>query len=718
MRVRDVLMSCLGVLGAAPLWAATITVPDDAASIQAGLNLAQAGDTVQVRQGGAPYAEKVTFPGSGDAVNGFITLRAVSGDSPVIDGTGVPGENLVLIENRSYVKVIGFELRNNLGVNDGSGVRVLGAGSHIEIRDNRIHDIRGHDAMGITVYGTAATPISDLVIDGNEIYECDPYRSEALTLNGNVTDFAVTNNLVRDVNNIGIDFIGGETDIQPDPTKVARNGVCRDNVVLRANEQGGGFAAGIYVDGGRNIVIERNVVSGSDLGIEIGAENPGTVTTGIVVRDNVVYGNDKVGLVFGGFSAGVGRVRDSAFLNNTLWHNDTQGVGFGELWIQFAEDNVVRNNLLVATAQSLLVFSEAGNVNNTLDHNLLFAPAGAAGAQFVWQGTAYGGFAAYRAGSGQDAMSVFADPLLVDPAGGDFHLRAGSPAVDAGDPAFVAASGETDLDGAPRVSGTRVDIGADELTCGNAVLEAGEACDDGNPVEGDGCDSNCTVTGCGNRIVTGAEQCDDGGTAGGDCCSGACQFEAGGSLCDDADACTNADACDGAGACVGLAAPQPLCTGAASGQASLVLKDATNDGGDTLVWKLRKGGATSPVALGDPRATDGYTLCLYDAAALPQPRLAAALPSGSDWRASGAGFAYRSASRAPDGIASAKLAPGAASQTKLLVKGKGGLLDLPPLAGLTPPLTVQLRGPAGGCWGAAYSTPTAATATLFKARSD
>mgnify|MGYP000623572971 CR=1 FL=1 len=254
--------------------------------------------------------------------------------------------------------------------------------------------------------------------------------------------------------------------------------------------------------------------------------------------------------------------------------------------------------------------------------------------------------------------------------------------------------------------------------CGNGVVELAEACDDGNPVEGDGCDSNCTVTGCGNRIVTGAEQCDDGGTAGGDCCSGACQFEAGGSLCDDADACTNADACDGAGACVGLAAPQPLCTGAASGQASLVLKDATNDGGDTLVWKLRKGGATSPVALGDPRATDGYTLCLYDAAALPQPRLAAALPSGSDWRASGAGFAYRSASRAPDGIASAKLAPGAASQTKLLVKGKGGLLDLPPLAGLTPPLTVQLRGPAGGCWGAAYSTPTAATATLFKARSD
>jgi len=54
------------------------------------------------------------------------------------------------------------------------------------------------------------------VIDGNEVYDCDPAPSEALTLNGNVDGFQVTNNVVHDVNTIGIDAIGGERDIQPD----------------------------------------------------------------------------------------------------------------------------------------------------------------------------------------------------------------------------------------------------------------------------------------------------------------------------------------------------------------------------------------------------------------------------------------------------------------------------------------------------------------------
>jgi len=38
--------------------------------------------------------------------------------------------------------------------------------------------------------------------------------------------------------------------------------------------------------------------------------------------------------------------------------------------------------------------------------------------------------------------------------------------------------------------------------CGDGVLDPGEQCDDGNAVDGDGCDSNCTPTGCGNGIRT------------------------------------------------------------------------------------------------------------------------------------------------------------------------------------------------------------------------
>jgi len=54
--------------------------------------------------------------------------------------------------------------------------------------------------------------------------------------------------------------------------------------------------------------------------------------------------------------------------------------------------------------------------------------------------------------------NISLDPLFVDPADDDYHLRAGSPCIDAGTDAGVT----TDIDGDPRPIGVRVDIGADE----------------------------------------------------------------------------------------------------------------------------------------------------------------------------------------------------------------------------------------------------------------
>ena len=59
--------------------------------------------------------------------------------------------------------------------------------------------------------------------------------------------------------------------------------------------------------------------------------------------------------------------------------------------------------------------------------------------------------------------------------------------------------------------------------CGDGTLDPAETCDDGNQVEGDGCDSNCTLTGCGNGILTAGEECDDGNTVNGDGCSSSCE---------------------------------------------------------------------------------------------------------------------------------------------------------------------------------------------------
>ncbi len=81
------------------------------------------------------------------------------------------------------------------------------------------------------------------------------------------------------------------------------------------------------------------------------------------------------------------------------------------------------------------------------------------------------------------------------------------------------------LQGADCATGVCNDNMCGAPLCGDDIVSAGEACDDGNVVSGDGCEANCTVTGCGNGIVAGAEACDDGNTNNGDGCSAACEFE-------------------------------------------------------------------------------------------------------------------------------------------------------------------------------------------------
>ena len=63
----------------------------------------------------------------------------------------------------------------------------------------------------------------------------------------------------------------------------------------------------------------------------------------------------------------------------------------------------------------------------------------------------------------------------------------------------------------------------DTNTCGNAHLDPGEVCDDGNTLDGDGCSRDCmSDETCGNGIVDKGEACDDGNTRDGDDCSHDC----------------------------------------------------------------------------------------------------------------------------------------------------------------------------------------------------
>ena len=184
--------------------------------------------------------------------------------------------------------------------------------------------------FGIAVYGTdAKTPITDLIIDGNEVHHLKTGSSESLVVNGNVTNFRITHNIVHDNNNIGIDVIGFER-TAPDPAvDQARDGVVSENLVYNITSRGNPAyghdqsSDGIYVDGGTRVLIERNVIHDVDFGIELASEHKNRATSYITARNNLIYHCNTAGMSIGGYDPERGHTDHCTVVNNTLYDNDT-----------------------------------------------------------------------------------------------------------------------------------------------------------------------------------------------------------------------------------------------------------------------------------------------------------------------------------------------------------------------------------------------------------
>lgn len=449
-------------------------------TIQHAANTAAAGDTVRVR--GGVYEEAVTINVSGSAEDGAIIFKSFEGETAVLDGTNLTVPNsdsaLFLIDGQSDITLDGFELRNYRSGNSSRvpmGIFVTGSAHHITILNNKVHDIEttaGADgnAHGIAVYGTDANnAIDEIRIADNELYDLKLGNSEAMVLNGNVTNFIIENNGVHDNDNIGIDLIGFEGTAAVTAVDQARDGVVRGNTVYNidtiTNPAYGGeqSAAGIYVDGGTRITIEQNQVYQSNFGIEIASEHSGKATSAIIVRNNLLIRNHNAGLAMGGYDTNRGSTEDCVIVNNTFFENDSNQGGSGELYVQFdTKNNTIKNNIFYANGQNLFITNAyTQNSGNVLDSNLYFAAAGAALGEWEWKTVSYQGFAAYQAGTGNDANAIFANPQFVSTTSPDLHPQAGSPAIDAGE--NITDAGSVDFAGSGRMLNGRIDIGAYEF---------------------------------------------------------------------------------------------------------------------------------------------------------------------------------------------------------------------------------------------------------------
>jgi Right handed beta helix region len=454
-------------------------------TVQHAADVARAGSTVNVR--GGVYEELVSLKTSGNASDGFITIRSYPGETAVLDATHFTpsGRQAILtIHNQSYIRIEGLEIRNFHTAEHRLaplGIDVMGAGSHIELLKNNVHHIEqtfqgrdkpgsGGNGFGIAVYGTdAKSPITDLTIDGNEVHHLQTGSSESLVVNGNVTNFRITHNVVHDNNNIGIDVIGFER-TAPDPAvDQARDGVVSGNLVYNITSKGNPAygndenSDGIYVDGGTRILIEQNVMHDVDFGIELASEHKDRATSYITARNNLIYHGHTAGVSIGGYAPERGHTEHCTVVNNTLYDNDTSGTGSGEFQMQWnMADNIFANNIVYAGSRCLIAVNKSQIDKNyppvAIDHNLYYCASRAKASTWGEASDTVTGFDNYVQSTGSDAQSRFLDPHFVDAAAHDFHLQSDSPAIAAGttDEALV---GERDLDGSPRVKSGKIDIG-------------------------------------------------------------------------------------------------------------------------------------------------------------------------------------------------------------------------------------------------------------------
>jgi len=299
-------------------------------SIQRAVDRAPEGAVVHVQPG--VYRERLNI------TRDNITLR---GDGKAIldlQDKSVSG-GAIHISNRRNVTIDGFEIRNVRGGDTPTGIAVDGRSNNISILNNDIHHVEsGKDAHGISIYGAGKQPITNVRIEGNNVHHLKLGTSEAVVVNGNVDGFKILNNKVHDNDNIGIDVIGGERISGKDDR--ARRGVIANNQVWNIDLSGRRSAAGIYVDGGRDVWIENNDVRNATYGIEIASEREGWNTEKVHVRGNRIQGTRLAGITLGGGDTSNGGVTGSSVENNDLRGNRKP------IWLQnnVGSDVIVRNN--------------------------------------------------------------------------------------------------------------------------------------------------------------------------------------------------------------------------------------------------------------------------------------------------------------------------------------------------------------------------------------
>jgi len=396
-------------LGASPARAGTTVWTWPGASpcnttLQACIANASSGEDVEIASNG-PIAESIAISGKS------LNLHPASGYTPVFEG-GPSNTAITVFGGATLVGIV----VTGLTVRGGSiAVYQGGTGPFYATIENNVVEGDGVDAnrTGIAIRPFGSTPTGEM-------------------------HFTVVDNLIDigflqgdDIAAIGVDDLVGATTGTIDGNTITGGGTWSTLGAIRVRN-GAGTAE---VEIGYN----RVAAPGYNGGIVLAQDDAAGVLDARVINNLVTDTIDITGPQPGAISllATAGSLH-AEVLGNTLVGNDTGFIATAGAGANLT--GALANTLVADNDVHGVVIGAGIAVGFANDHNLVF-------------------------GNGADDFTPGPDTVLADPlfvGGGDFHPRANSPVRDAGNTGWTTGI-PTDLDGAPRVIGTAVDIGAWEL---------------------------------------------------------------------------------------------------------------------------------------------------------------------------------------------------------------------------------------------------------------
>lgn len=482
-------------------FASTINVPADFPTIQAAINAAVDGDTINVAVG--VYKEHIdlgiknlVIQGQGDRnfantyIDGSVGLGScvkIAGGqnlSTVIQGFGIKFGSGTLVSGKRYgggIYISGASSptirENRIGFN-GANLSFQGAGIFIDegcnplIQDNLItNNFTSQKGAGGGLF-SAGNPTIDL----NRFAENGAPNGAG----GGAYLLKMTTGFTNNTVSQNFAFYGGGVQVHKGSPTVSGNWFER-NTVLSAPNNGEGAGIGIT---GKSTAF----VVGNEFELNT-AHNGGGIymydaSASIVL--NLVHDNQaNLGIGYGG-GVSFGKAAGSFELNQVYANaaNHGGGVSTRAGTTTALITNLIDNNVAAGSHGQggglFSVESSAAGLANTIANNTaadgggVFASGASApllNSAIIWGNSAtshptiFDGtgvmiltFCDIETIVGGSNLNV--DPLFVDPLNRDFRLQAASPVINAGDP--VLNPGATDLDGNARVQSGRIDIGAYE----------------------------------------------------------------------------------------------------------------------------------------------------------------------------------------------------------------------------------------------------------------